>query len=247
VAVLDAVAKGRVRGADPGHVGLFGISVGGPVALAAATRFREQGGQGLRALCLVGAPDDMRRAARAWFAEAVAPSGVTGPALDRSLAGEFARSMVLRAAVPLLVADAGDRTVLRAWLAASWTPAGSPQGLTTKDGLSFLARAARPAPLPADDVEAILDAAWPVLVPLSPAHSAYDLKALTDLPVFLLHGVHDPLVSVEELPHLAARLRGAARVRTLRSYLVGHTDLTEEDRWENLLFLDAFFDAIEGS
>jgi pimeloyl-ACP methyl ester carboxylesterase len=236
LALLRAVEAGRLPGVDPSRVGLFGVSVGGPIALEAAARFLAGGGRGLRALCLVGAPDDARRLVRGWFLAGIGGAG------EREKAKEFGRAMVRRAGLDATV-PAEDRDAVRAWLESSWTPWGDPDGLRTEAAREFVARARSPVAEEAE-IERAVEAAWPTLKALSPAHAEVDLAVLRRVPVFLIHGADDALVPASEMPLLAERLGGAPSVRTFRSASLGHVEVGSQEAWEHVLFVDEFFDAV---
>jgi pimeloyl-ACP methyl ester carboxylesterase len=239
-AVVAAVPRGR-------PTLLVGVSVGGALALRAAAR----AGEDVRAVLLVGAPDDVVACARGWFRRADAPEGADAAAAARAEAGRFARAALLRSALPWLVADASEVERLGAWLrdAKGWRADPlPPDARPTSEAGRRLERVALAGERASEeDVEWALSGAKGLLEGLSPAHREEDLARLA-CPVFLVHGVSDPLVPVEEMARLAARLRGRVAVETLSSRLVAHVGVEDPgiaETWRHVRFLSRAFDAVE--
>lgn len=248
--LLDAVAAGEIPGADGRKFGLVGISVGGAVALRAAAAFRARGGQGLRAVLAIGAPDDLRVPAEDWFSLPNAASeGVHDFFWERQHAAAFARNFVARAALGTRVQDPADIRALRDWLAADELPK-EPAPALVSDSAKALAALLLAAPEErAREGAALLKDAWAQLRPLSPADWDEALSDLRGVAVFLLHGEEDPLVPVGQVELLAERLRKHTLVTVLRSRLLGHTAIGDGSfgEWaDHILFLDDFFDMLGG-
>jgi pimeloyl-ACP methyl ester carboxylesterase len=248
--LLEALATGKIPGANGGRFGLVGISVGAAVALRAGARYQAGGGDGLRGILAIGAPDDLKISARLWF-EASDPDEAGGESLDwqRQNAAAFARAFVLRAALPVRVADEDDAHALSSWFseAARWKE--DPPALRTEAAraLASLLRAAPAARAAA--AEQLLDDAWPRLATLSPAAWTEELSALRGVPVFVLHGEADPLIPVGDADRLRTRLEAHTLVSVLKSGLVGHTavgDASIAERVDHIVFLDDFFDMVGG-
>jgi pimeloyl-ACP methyl ester carboxylesterase len=240
-----AAEGGLPKEADGSRIGLVGVSVGGPYALRAAT----SAPAGLRALFLVGVPDDVRALAREWFRRPVAPEGATGAAFARSEAGVFARHALLETALPHRV-PAADAASLRAWLQAfGEDPArrGDADPVPGSDaGRRWMTAALAEADASAEDVDWVLDAASDALARLSPAAWDAELAGLR-APVFLAHGVEDPLVPVAELAPLTARLSRRVEVRALESAMLSHVGVASPgfaETWRHVRFVTAFFDAM---
>ena len=90
-----------------------------------------------------------------------------------------------------------------------------------------------------DDVE-------PFLAALSPARFDAKLDGLR-CPVFLIHGVDDPLVPVEQMERLRARLTRRVRVEALESSVLSHVGVggaSLSDKWRHVRFVQRFFDAV---
>jgi pimeloyl-ACP methyl ester carboxylesterase len=247
--LLHAVADGQVEGADGSRLGIVAISVGGPWALQAAARFRGAGGRGLRGLLLVGAPEDFRRVAHGWFSTPLPDAGeeARDPVrFEAKRAAEFGRNALWKTGLAAMgVGD--DEAALRTWLEASWSPSAPPDGLATAQGIEVARLVVRGPGIPEADVDRLLDAGWRVLRYLSPAAWSDDLAPLRGVACRLLHGTHDPLVPVSEMARLEARLSGVLDVHALESGIVGHTAVGEaslSERWEHVVFLDAFLDGV---
>jgi acetyl esterase/lipase len=242
-ALLRGLSAGQVRGADAGRVGVFGISVGGGLALRSVLADRAAGGRGVQALCLLGAPEDGARVARAWFEVPPPRYGEEGGLRRTADAALFARSTLLRAAAPRLLSPP-DLPVVEAWLARTWRVTRVPEGLATDAGHRFarLALGAAPEGEAVEEVLAANDASLRTVsaTGLSPG----DLAPLRGVAVFLVHGASDPLVPLAEVGRLAERLRPHAEVRTLESRLVGHVEVGTTDAWAHVLWIDDLFDEI---
>src|SRR5262245_47960830 len=115
-AALRATAEGRAGPArgNRSRLGLVGVSLGAAIALRAAVDAPAT----LRAVLLVGAPDDTRALAKEWFRRGIAPEGTTGRAWAASDAAIFARHEILRTALPGLV-PAAESPPLFAWIDAA--------------------------------------------------------------------------------------------------------------------------------
>jgi pimeloyl-ACP methyl ester carboxylesterase len=91
----------------------------------------------------------------------------------------------------------------------------------------------------------VLPAARPFLEECSPAAILPAGLARLTMPVFLLHGVEDPLVPSSEMSALAARLSKATSVHVLPSHLVSHVEIESPglaETWRHLRFVQDFFD-----
>jgi pimeloyl-ACP methyl ester carboxylesterase len=245
VSLLGAIEAGRLPGADGRRMGIFGVSVGGGLALWSVARHRAAGGKGPRALCLVGAPDDVGRVAWDWFRRPPPVAGAQGSEVLAAEAGRFARNALLRLAATRLVFEP-DRTPLRELLAETWQPAEVPAGLSTEEGRRFAGWILAGPALPDEAVAEILAASAEFLdvLSLAGAGAGAGAAALRGVDLFLVHGAQDPLVPISELPRLAARLAPYASVRTLESRFVGHAEVSGRDLWAHVQFVDGVFDAV---
>jgi len=249
--LLRAVARGEVVGTRPGHIGIVAISVGGGIALRACAEFRAEGGEGLRAVFLLGAPDDVRRVATTvWF-----PDDPTDPTAQRNFAwhrqhaSELCRSVLFRGALPARVRNLWDRARLKAWLEEAWMPSFVPSDLLTDEGRAFARLVVSPPAVRAAAAAGVMDDAWPYVRPFSPADPEIDLSPLTGVACFLMNGVYDPLVPVSELEHLRARLARYTMCVTLESRLIGHAELEDvgiPEQFDHVVYMDDFFDMIGG-
>jgi pimeloyl-ACP methyl ester carboxylesterase len=231
---------------DPARIGLVGVSLGGPFVLRAAIDAPAQ----LRAVLLVGVPDDTRALASTWFRRPVAAEA-SGREWARSEAGIFARHGMLEIALRNVV-PAAEADPLRAWIESM-----GEDPVRRKDddprpaspaGRRWVAAAAAEDAIAEDDLRWVLSGASEALVRMSPAAWDADLSGLR-APCFLIHGLEDPLVPVTEMDGLAARLRRRVAVRTLASPMLSHVGVESPglgETWRHVRFLTAFFDALEG-
>ncbi|MDJ0520580.1 MAG: alpha/beta hydrolase [Planctomycetota bacterium] len=246
--VLRAISAGAYPGAHPRRIGVVGISVGGALALKGCVDYLAGGGKGLRAILAIGAPDDMRRTAVAWFeAEDPAPVGDGTLAWERAHAAAFARSYLLRAGLIRNFGDDDEVRALAAWMAEKEIPPRDAEGLTRPEliGVTRLLRAAPDVRAAARDE--VMASAADRIHGLSPALWDDELDYLRGVAVFLLHGHGDPLVPVEEARHLAARLERRTVVSVLESHMVGHTTVNEvglKERIDHVMQMDDFFDMV---
>ncbi len=245
---LEAIARGAYEGAHPSRIGVVGISVGGALALRGCATYRREGGGGLRTVLLIGAPDDTRRTAKAWFAaENAAPVSDGSLAWERAQAAEFARSYIIRAGLIPAHGDDDDVRALDAWLNTTALPTDPPPALKRPElaALTMLVLA-EPAVRSAAR-EDLLRKAHTRIEGLSPALWDAELAHLHGVAVFLLHGHGDPLVPIDEAHHLARRLRRHTIVSLLESHMVGHTSVNDVDlaeRVAHVVQMDDFFDMI---
>lgn len=246
--VLEAMTAGRISHVHPQRIGVVAISVGGGFALRGCARFRADGGAGVRAMLLIGAADDIRRPAVAWFeAEDHTEEGDGSLAWERRNAASFARNFLIRAGLVAGIEHAGDRAALRAWMEEDVLPREPLEGLET-EAAREIARLllAEPATRAAAR-EAVLAGAAARVENLSPALWADELVHLRGIAVFLLHGHGDPLVPLDEAARLAARLRPHTVVSVLESHMVGHTSVNAAGVGEKLAHvvqMDDFFTMI---
>lgn len=248
-AALQDAAASRLPRADGTRVALVGVSVGGAIALKAATETRVP----LRALLLVGVPDDVRPLAREWFRRPVAPPGSVGEVWARSDAGIFARHVILRTALPALVPD-GDVAGLRAWLDSFGEDATSAKESdvlpATAEGRRFREAALAEDRVSDADLEWVLSAAGGSLDRMSPAAWSQRLsERLRDTHCYLVHGRGDTLVPLSEMDLLGARLARGNPVHVLASDLLTHVDVESPgiaEAWRHVRFVQAFFDAVRG-
>ena len=243
--LLEALTSGRVDGVHPERIGLVAISVGGGLALRGCARFRAAGGTGIRALLLIGAPDDLRRPAVDWFA---APD--EAPESDGSFtwevrnAASFARSFLIRAGLPGYLEAGEDLDRLAAWLAEEPLPTLPVPELQSKKARAVAALVHAAPEVRAAAREAILARAAARVESLSPALWDDELVHLRGIAVFLLHGHGDPLVPLTEAAHLARRLERHTIVSVLESRMVGHTSVNSVGPAEALAHvvqMDDFF------
>jgi pimeloyl-ACP methyl ester carboxylesterase len=240
-----AATAGGLPGADSARVGLVGVSLGGPFVLRAAA----DAPPALRAVLLVGVPDDTRALAAEWFRRPVAPAGTTGPDWARSEAGVFARHGVLRIALEDVV-PAAEVGPLRAWIdEAGEDPVAPRDGdprPSSEAGRRWMAAAKAEAAIAEDDLAWVLAAASESLARMSPAAWGERLAGLR-APCFLIHGDEDPLVPVSELERLADRLRRRVAVRTLSSSMLSHVGVGSPgpgEVWRHVRFLSDFFETV---
>jgi pimeloyl-ACP methyl ester carboxylesterase len=248
--LMEALAAGEIEGAYGYRVGVVGISVGAAVALKSCCAWLRGGGHGLAAFLAIGMPDDVSKAAAGWYAlPNPDPEGGSSLTWQRRNAAAFARNYGARAALRSRFGDSPDARRLAAWLAAEEVPRTPPEGLETEAARDFAAMLlAGPAAWTAGREDLLRDA-WDQLVAFSPAHWPRELGALRGVPMFLLHGVGDPLVPIEQLDALRRRLEAHTLVSVLRSRLVGHTTLEPTglgDVLNHLVFMQSFFDLVEG-
>ncbi len=249
--LLHAVSAGEVSQTQPDRIGVVAISVGGGIALRACAGFRAEGGEGLRAMLVLGAPDNVRRVATTqWF-----PDDITDPAAERDFvwqrrhASELCRSVLFRGALPARVHNLWDRVRLKAWLEEAWMPSFVPSDLLTAEGREF-ARLVISSPEERGAAAAsIMDDAWPYVRPFSPSDPDVDLAPLAGVACFLMNGVYDPLVPLSEIKHLQARLSRHTLCVALESRLIGHAELEDvglSEQFDHVVYMDDFFDMIGG-
>jgi pimeloyl-ACP methyl ester carboxylesterase len=248
--VMASKAEGfetGLPGADASRIGVVGVSLGASLALHAAATSPVP----VRALVLVGAPDDPRNLAPSWFREPVAPEGATGHAKLRSGSGLFARHGVLRAAAGRIV-GAAEAAALRAWIdGIGEAPASGgppPPEVGGAESARWVRAALAEERIETSDLAWVLTAAEPDLAICAPAAFDADLPGLRS-PVWLVHGTEDPLVPPSEMDLLAARLSPRVPVRTLASALLTHVDVGSPglaEAWRHLRVLTEAFDAVRG-
>ena len=241
---VEAEVEGLRARLGPGATGLLAISVGGALALRAATANPPA------SIFLVGAPDDLADAARGWFRRPDAPPSAAEAEAVRAEAGRFGRFLLLRSALVRLVPEP-DRGAIDAWLGdpQGWRVPPRPPGFSpaTAEGRRFAGAAAAGPAISEPDRDWILAAVDDLLAALSPARFDAELDRLR-CPVFLIHGVDDPLVPVEQMERLRARLAKRVPVEALSSPLLSHVGLGEaslREKWRHVRFVQRFFDAIE--
>jgi pimeloyl-ACP methyl ester carboxylesterase len=245
---LDAAVgtiAGLLRNGPPRRHGAIGLSVAGALALEAAT----QEGAAPSALLLVGAPDDLPAVASGWFRVPDAPPNAQDAVAARAEAGRLGRLAVARSALPRLVGGA-DRDALDRWThdPPGWrlpTPPAA-ETLSSEAGRRFAAAVAAGPGISDADRDWLLAAVDDLLAPMSPSRLGATLSSLS-CPVFLVHGVGDPLVPVEQMDRLAARLSRHVPVRTLRSTMLSHVGVEEPslvEKWKHVRFVQAFFDQV---
>jgi pimeloyl-ACP methyl ester carboxylesterase len=200
-------------------VGVVGISFGGGLALVAAA----EGEPAIGAVMAIGPHHDARRCARFWLGEPVAGPDGERPAVEPERYGP----LVLAYAYASDYLDGvPDREPARAVLAALLRE----DAQAARQGLAALSADARAridplrhgqsiAPAIAR-LNALLEAHAGDLEALSPAGRLRGVQA----PVFLLHGLGDPLIPSIESHHLARELPEASLAALLRSPLLGHAD-----------------------
>jgi pimeloyl-ACP methyl ester carboxylesterase len=231
--------------------GVLAVSVGAGPALRAAARAFREGHTGPAAIFLVGAPDDVVTLSRAWFAVPDAPPDAPTDDGRVAEAGRFSRRALARAALDDLVPTL-DRVLLLQWLedppAYRLPPFDRPGGLSPAARRFVTAVGAGPA-ISAADRDWILAAIEPFLAALSPARFDAELDALR-CPVFLIHGVDDPLVPAGQMERLRARLARRVRVEALESTVLSHVgveDASLSEKWRHVRFVQRFFDAVSRS
>jgi dienelactone hydrolase len=240
---VDFIAQ-DARDSPAKRRGFVGISVGATFALRAAARVEAA------AILLVGAPDDVTGLAREWFSRADAPAGADEVAALRAEAGRHARSALLQTALPRLVPDA-ERTAIRSWLvdAPAWRLPPFPADVSALGAAArrFVAAASAGERISEADRDWILAAIDDFLAALSPARIDSELDSLR-CPVFLVHGVDDPLVPLEQMERLRARLARRVAVATLESRILSHVGVgatSLPETWSHVRFVQRFFDAVE--
>lgn len=248
VTLLQAIHRGDVAGADGRQMGIVGISVGGAVALRMAAAYQAAGGEGLRAVLSIGAADDIRTVAKTWFAlPDPAKKGDGTLQWKRRDAGAFARSFIARAAVPTLLGQGPEAEALLKWLREKPLPVRPPPALSTPEAQGLRDFIGAAPEKRAAQRERLLEAAWSRLGLLSPADWDQELHHLTGLAIFLLHGHGDPLVSIDQVEPLQARLARHTLVSVLRSHMVGHADVAQAalgEHFDHVLFMDDFLDMV---
>jgi hypothetical protein len=155
--------------------------------------------------------------------------------------------MLWRAAVTNMVPHEKDAAILAAWLKEAWVPEKAPEGLEGREGKAFAAMVLGGLDNWAASRTRVTAATDSFTLWLSPVRWSDEISPLAGTHVFLLHGVGDPLVPVTEMEPLADLLRDATTVTTLESHMLGHVDVASAglgERWDHVLFMDAFFDAV---
>lgn len=238
-----AIEQGRGR-----RTTFLGVSVGAGVVLRALARGRadDPDPASVAALLLVGPPDDTTTLARGWFRRSSAPSEANAMARAQAAAGRFARRGIARAAATHLVREE-ELVAVRQWLDAlgeAPIDRGDAPGLASEEAVRLVRTVTAEDAADERDVTWILAAAAPFLASCSPA-AVNDARRWTS-PVFIIHGVDDPLVPLSEGRALLHRLGGHTSVECLESRLLAHVEVDEAgwvDRWEHLAFAQRFFDA----
>ena len=246
--VLDAMAAGRISHVHPERIGVVGVSVGGGIALRGCARFRAEGGTGLRAMLLIGAADDIRRPAVAWFeAEDHAEESDGSLRWEQENAASFARNFLLRAGLVRDLAHAEDKAALRAWMEEDPLPREPLEGLVSEQAQRVAALLLAAPAVRAAAREEVLARAAKRTQNLSPALWPDELTHLRGTAMFILHGHGDPLVPISEAAHLAKRLREHTVVSVLESHMVGHTSVNEasfKEKLAHVVQMDDFFTMI---
>ena len=246
--LLSAVERGAIDGVDPDRSGVVAISVGAPYALRALARHVQAGGRRPDAFLAIGAPADFDRCAKRWFdTPRLGKEKPENQEDELRHAADLARNMLWRNAVQKIVQDDADAGRINAWLAEKWVPEQAPTDLQTDTARAYAAMilgAPEGWRVRRDEVLAAADrwTEW-----LSPIRFVDELAPLRDLPIFLLHGVTDPLVPVSELQPLADLLAPNHPVTTLRSRMISHVnvgDVGYGERLDHVDFMDGFFDAV---
>ncbi len=251
VRLLHAVSHGAIPRTRADRIGVVAISVGGGIAIRAAAGFRADGGQGLRAMFVLGAPDDVRRVATTqWFPDDITDGSNRGDfAYQRRHASELCRSVLFRGALPARVRNTWDRVRLKGWLEEAWMPSFVPSDLLTNEGREYARLVIASPEERAAAAAGIMDDAWPYVRPFSPSDPDVDLAPLTGVTCFLMNGVYDPLVPLTELAHLKARLEAHTMCVVLESRLIGHAELEDvgfSEQFDHVVYMDDFFDMVGG-
>lgn len=246
--LLQAMTSGAIEGIHPERIGVVAISVGGGVALRGCARFRAAGGTGVRAMLLIGAPDDIRRPATGWFeAPDEAPESDGTYAWESRHAASFARSFLIQAGLPEYLGEGEDLDRLAAWMAEDPLPTEPLPELKSERARKVGALVhAEPAVRSAAREEVLARAARRV-EGLSPALWEQELIHLRGTAVFLMHGHGDPLIPLSEATHLAKRLRKHTLVSVLESRMIAHTSVGSVGFGEKLahvIQMDDFFTMI---
>lgn len=199
----EAIARHEERE----RVGVIGISIGGGLALLAATRTESIG-----AILAVGAHYDAAALARSWLSEAGPRERYGIQVLAHAYADDYLAGLPDREAAERAIAD-----LLRE--RAVSTDDLSPEARARVDPLRHGKDLSPVVPR----LRAIVEAHAAELGALSPAGQIGGL----DVPVFLLHGLDDPLIASSESERIDRELPAEARAGLLRTPLLGHADPRE--------------------
>ena len=223
----------------------------GPWHCAPWRDFRRDGGRGCRAVLTVGAPGNLYAEAQRWFATPATSEDLPRDlAYERRKSAELGRNVICRAALPTLIKDDADRSVLKAWLDEEWVPEKAPEKpLRTPVANELVASFMGGVRAWKADHERILGHAWGRMRHSSPVEWRDRFSDLAGVPIFLLHGIHDTQISVASLGHLEMFLSKETMTVALRSHLVSHAEVVDVSLMEKLrhvAFIDDFFDMVGG-
>jgi dienelactone hydrolase len=234
IAVRLAEDGDRVAG---GRVALVGISIGGSYAIVAASR--PEARDRISCVFSLGGYEDLERVIHAWM---VSPDRDAPELEDPAVEGR--RRTLLANADHLVPAQdlRAVRRILRALLAGEPVPPAAAEGLSA-GGRRLVSCARSTEPIDPATAHAVLAPASGRLKSLSPGHEGTAPAA----PVFLLHGVDDPVVPVGEAKLLRRRLEAlGTEVDYLTTALFGHVGAERKPSlvsgWSLARFLARFLD-----
>lgn len=219
----DAIARHEQRRS----LGVVGISFGGGLAILAATR-----SDAIGAILAIGAHHDAASLARSWLGAAGSRERYGLQVLAHAYAGEYLEGVpdpeAAQAALAALLREERPSSAL------------SPEARARVEPLRHGHELAPVVPR----LQAIVDAHADELAALSPAGQI----ARVDVPVFLLHGLEDPLIASTESQRIQRELPPRARGGLLRTPLIGHADPLEVsllDQLEVVRFMARVLEAFE--
>lgn len=227
---LDALASARLDSNAPGEVaqacdaiarqegraaiGVVGISFGGGLALVAAPRSRAMG-----VILAIGAHHDAARLARRWLTSGHSHERYGAQVLAHAYWREYFEGVEDAEVAREALAD-----LLRSDRAAFRSRSLSAEARARIEPLRTELGSAAPR------LRAIVDAHAAELAALSPASRLAHVR----IPVFLLHGAHDPLIASTESVRIYEELPATARGGLVRTRLLGHADRREVGLFEEL-------------